>query len=65
MPITGPSGLRLIDQDEFAQLDYRVMRMAFECQNQFIFLADSPAKQVRSTRFFFIVVDVLREKCEP
>lgn len=26
--------MRLIDQDEFAQLDYRVMRMAFECQNQ-------------------------------
>ncbi len=34
MPINGPSSLRPIDQEEFAQLDYSVMRRAFECQNE-------------------------------
>ncbi len=34
MPITGPLSLNSISQEEFAQLDYRVMRHAFECQNQ-------------------------------
>lgn len=34
MPITGPPGLLPINQKEFAKLDYRVMRAAFECQNE-------------------------------
>jgi GxxExxY protein len=34
MPITGPLGLHAINQEEFAELDYRVMRVAFECQNE-------------------------------
>lgn len=34
MPITGPLGLHPINQEEFAELDYRVMRVAFECQNE-------------------------------
>lgn len=34
MPITGPLGLKPINQEEFAELDYRVMRVAFECQNE-------------------------------
>ena len=34
MPITNSLSLSPISQEEFAQLDYRVMRHAFECQNQ-------------------------------
>jgi GxxExxY protein len=34
MPITGPLGFHSINQEEFAKLDYRVMRVAFECQNE-------------------------------
>lgn len=34
MPITGPPVLLPINQEEFSELDYRVMRLAFECQNQ-------------------------------
>ena len=34
MPITSPFSLSPISQEEFAQLDYRVMCHAFECQNQ-------------------------------
>jgi hypothetical protein len=34
MPITSPLSLNPIRQQEFAQLDYVVMRHAFECQNQ-------------------------------
>lgn len=34
MPITCPLGLHRINQEEFAELDYRVMRVAFECQNE-------------------------------
>ena len=34
MPITGPLSLNSISQEEFAQLDYRVLRHAFESQNQ-------------------------------
>ncbi len=34
MPITSPFSLSPIRQEEFAQLDYVVMRHAFECQNQ-------------------------------
>ncbi|MBC8095589.1 MAG: GxxExxY protein [Akkermansiaceae bacterium] len=34
MPITSPHDLRPIGQEEFAELDYRVMRIAFECQNE-------------------------------
>lgn len=33
MPITGPHDLLPINQEEFAELDYRVMGVAFECQN--------------------------------
>lgn len=34
MPIISPHGLRPITQKEFAELDYLVMRIAFECQNE-------------------------------
>jgi hypothetical protein len=34
MPSTRPLGLHSINQKEFAELDYRVMRVAFECQNE-------------------------------
>jgi len=34
MPITEPPSLRPITQDEFAPLDYQVMRLAFACQKQ-------------------------------
>ncbi|MDO8545146.1 MAG: GxxExxY protein [Opitutaceae bacterium] len=34
MPIAGPLDLSPISQQEFAEMDYRVMRIAFECQNQ-------------------------------
>jgi hypothetical protein len=34
MPITGPPQLQPVTQDEFARLDYQVMRLAFESQNQ-------------------------------
>lgn len=34
MPIIGPPALSAISQEEFAQLDYQVMRLAFECQNE-------------------------------
>jgi GxxExxY protein len=33
MPITSPISIRPINQDEFAQIDYQVMRHAFESQN--------------------------------
>ena len=33
MPIIGPWGLRPLHRKEYAELDYRVMRVAFECQN--------------------------------
>lgn len=32
MPITGPHALTPITQAEFAELDYQVMRLAFESQ---------------------------------
>ncbi len=34
MPIISPQDLHPINQEEFAKLDYRVMRIAFECQNE-------------------------------
>jgi hypothetical protein len=34
MPISGPLGLRPINQEKFAELDYRVMQVALECQNE-------------------------------
>ena len=34
MPITSPLSLNPISQKDFAQLDYKVMRHAYECQNQ-------------------------------
>jgi GxxExxY protein len=34
MPIISPPDLRPINQKEFADLDYRVMKIAFECQNE-------------------------------
>ena len=45
MPITGPPALSPISQEEFAQLDYGVMRMAFECQNQLGRLCDEAIYQ--------------------
>ena len=45
MPITGPPFLSPISQDEFAQLDYRVMQVAFECQNQLGRLCDEAIYQ--------------------
>src|ERR1051325_1747076 len=40
MPITSPFSSSPITQEEFAQLDYVVMRHAFECQNQLGRLCD-------------------------
>src|SRR2546423_796565 len=40
MPITSPLSSSPIKQEEFAQLDYLVMRHAFECQNQLGRLCD-------------------------
>lgn len=40
MPITSPISLTQISQDEFAELDYCVMRYAFECQNRLGRLCD-------------------------
>jgi GxxExxY protein len=40
MPILGPLVLSQISQQEFAELDYRVMRAAFESQNQLGRLCD-------------------------
>jgi GxxExxY protein len=40
MPITCPVTLRPVDQEEFLQSDYRVMRCAFQSQNQLGRLAD-------------------------
>jgi len=40
MPITSPLASSPIRQEEFAQLDYLVMRHAFECQNQLGRLCD-------------------------
>src|SRR5258708_31765836 len=40
MPITSPLGSSPIKQQEFAELDYLVMRHAFECQNQLGRLCD-------------------------
>ena len=34
MTSTGPLGLRPIKQEEFAELDYQEMRVAFEWQNE-------------------------------
>jgi len=35
MPISVPHAFRPLPQSEFAQLDYQVMRLAFESQNKF------------------------------
>src|SRR5436190_23908801 len=40
MPITSPVPSNPFTQQEFAQLDYLVMRHAFECQNQLGRLCD-------------------------
>ena len=40
MPIASPLSSNPIEQEEFAQLDYVVMRHAFECQNQLGRLCD-------------------------
>ena len=40
MPITSPICLRPITQEDFAQLDYQVMRYAFESQNELGRLCD-------------------------
>lgn len=40
MPITTPISLRAISRDEFARLDYQVMRLAFESQNELGRLCD-------------------------
>ena len=40
MPITSPLAASPISQEQFAQLDYVVMRHAFECQNQLGRLCD-------------------------
>src|ERR1043166_870565 len=45
MPITSPVSLNPIRQQEFAQLDYAVMRHAFECQNQLGRLCDEQIYQ--------------------
>lgn len=45
MPITGPFALSPVSQEEFAELDYRVMRAAFECQNQLGRLCDEAIYQ--------------------
>lgn len=45
MPITGPLALCPVSQEEFAELDYQVMRVAFECQNQLGRLCDEAIYQ--------------------
>ncbi len=40
MPITSPVWVRPANQEEFAQIDYRVMRHAFDSQNEFGRLCD-------------------------
>lgn len=45
MPIAGPLDLGSISQREFAELDYQVMRLAFECQNQLGRLCDETIYQ--------------------
>src|SRR5881392_3136883 len=40
MPVTSPITLRAVSQEEFAQLDYRVMRHAFDSQNDLGRLCD-------------------------
>ncbi len=40
MPITSPIWVRPANQEEFAQIDYRVMRHAFDSQNEFGRLCD-------------------------
>src|SRR2546423_13064888 len=45
MPISCELPVRSIDQAEFAQIDYRVMRLAFECQNQLGRLCDEVIDQ--------------------
>jgi GxxExxY protein len=40
MPITCPVPVRLLTQEEFARIDYRVMRCAFESQNELGRLCD-------------------------
>src|SRR6266850_1471417 len=40
MPITSPVSIRPINQDEFAQMDYHVMRHAFDSQNELGRLCD-------------------------
>jgi len=45
MPVTSPLSLNPIRQQEFAQLDYAVMRHAFECQNQLGRLCDEQIYQ--------------------
>jgi len=40
MPISSPISLRPISQEEFAAIDYRVMRCAFDCQNELGRLCD-------------------------
>ena len=45
MPITCHISLRSINQDEFAQMDYRVMRCAFDSQNELGRLCDDAVYQ--------------------
>ena len=45
MPIASPLSSNPIKQEEFAQLDYVVMRHAFECQNQLGRLCDEQIYQ--------------------
>src|SRR6266478_2492323 len=40
MPISSPMSIRPINQEEFARLDYQVMRCAFDSQNELGRLCD-------------------------
>src|SRR6266496_2006298 len=40
MPISSPISIRPIDQEEFARVDYQVMRHAFDSQNELGRLCD-------------------------
>lgn len=45
MPIIVPRNLRRLEQDEFRSLDYSIMRLAFDCQNELGRLCDEEAYQ--------------------
>ena len=49
MPISSPISIRPINQEEFARIDYQVMRHAFDSQNELGRLCDEVIYQIRLT----------------